>query len=161
MTIMESDRHQIRIREVPLWMSFRDILLTLCAWAIIVYFLREAIELAIDYFRYPYFQLVTTKRPDWHGMWGDLQSFVIFAVCLISWLAFWAFSSKRKLRSSAMVSQPKPLSLAEHAASLDLTEEQLRSCKSSVITTVFFDRQRRITSLRFQERSIGISMGHH
>jgi len=144
----EPHPRRIRVRELPLWMSLRDILLTLVAWAIIAYFLREALYLVYDYLRRPYFQLVNAQVPDWQGMWQALQKFVIFAVCLVLWLAFWALYSRKRLRAGSMKPQPKPLSLKEEADSISLPEEQLTRCKSSVITTVFFDAQQRIADLR-------------
>lgn len=151
--------HQIRVREVPLWMSIRDVLLTLCAWGIIVYFLREALYLAYDYLRYPYFELVNTKAPDLQGMWSDLRKFLILAVCLMLWLVFWAINSIQRLRSAAMVRQPAPLSLQEEAASVGVPEEQLMHGKSNVISTVFFDSQHRVTEVRAQGKTASITPG--
>ena len=65
-----ADAHprRIRVREVPLWMSIRDVLLTLVAWAIICYFLRRGLYLLYDYLRYPYFELVNAKAPLRHNL---------------------------------------------------------------------------------------------
>jgi len=142
-------RH-ILIREVPLLMSLRDVLLTLVAWAIIAYFLRKALYLGYDYLRYPYFQLVNAKAPNWPLIWRDLRKFVVFAVCMVVWLTFWAIYWRKKLKTSSMVPQPDPLSLREHAESIGLTEAQLVQCKSYITTTVFFDTQRQITEIRGQ-----------
>lgn len=140
----------IRTAKIPSWMALRDVVITLVAWMIIAYFLRRGLYLTYDYLRYPYFELVNAKAPNWPLIWLDLRKFVIFAVCMVLWLTFWAIYSRKKLRKSSMVPQPAPLSLHKHAISVGLSDEQLAGCKSSVITTVFFDPQRRVTELLLQ-----------
>ena len=75
----------IRTR-VPAWMRARDVLLTIGAWLLIGYFLREGLYLAYDYFRAPIFELTTATAPDWGEIWGRLRGFVLLAAVLVAWL---------------------------------------------------------------------------
>ncbi len=89
----------IRTR-VPAWMQVRDVLLTLGAWLLIGYFLREGLYLAYDYFRAPIFELTTATAPDWGEMWGRLRGFVLLAAALVAWITFWALDSRARLQAT-------------------------------------------------------------
>ena len=71
-------------KRVPPWMQVRDVLMTIGAWLLIGYFLRQGLYLAYDYFRAPIFQLTAT--PDWAEMWGRLRGFVLLAGLLVAWM---------------------------------------------------------------------------
>ena len=153
----ETSSTGVLVVKVPVWMTLRDIGLTLFAWAIILYFLGEALHLGYEYL--VYFKVVNAEHPDWREMWIDLHRFLIISGGLVLWLGFWAFYSRRRLRSVSLVPQPEPLSPKEHAESIGLTEEQLVRCKSYVITTIFFNSRRQITELRAQGKAAGSARG--
>jgi len=131
------ERPIIRSR-VPPWMLARDVILTLGAWMIIAYFFHEGIARAIDYFSPPMFQLTRTSPPDWAYRWVKLRGFITGAAVLVLWIAFWAFDSRTRLRSSSSP-QPAPLDAAEHASRVGLSSEDLDRWRSAKVQTVDID----------------------
>ena len=100
-------------------MQVRDVLLTVGAWLLIGYFLRDGLYLAYDYFRAPIFELTTATAPDWGELWGRLRGFVLLAAALVAWLAFWALDSRARLQATHSP-QPPPLPDRSHAARVGL-----------------------------------------
>ncbi len=127
----------IRTR-VPAWMRVRDVLLTLGAWLLIGYFLREGLYLAYDYFRAPIFELTTATAPDWGEIWGRLRGFVLLAATLVAWLTFWALDSRARLQATHSP-QPPPLSDRSHAARVGLSEAELAAWRLAKVQTVDID----------------------
>ena len=133
----------IRTR-VPAWMRVRDVLLTLGAWLLIGYFLREGLYLGYDYFRAPIFELTTATAPDWGEMWGRLRGFVLLATALVAWLAFWALDSRARLQATHSP-QPPPLADRSHAARVGLSEAELAAWRLAKVQTVDIDPAGQIT----------------
>ena len=127
----------IRTR-VPAWMRVRDVLLTLGAWLLIGYFLREGLYLAYDYFRAPIFELTTVTAPDWGEIWGRLRGFVLLAATLVAWLTFWALDSRARLQATHSP-QPPSLPDSSHAARVGLNEAELAAHRLAKVQTVSID----------------------
>ena len=127
----------IRTR-VPAWMRIRDVLLTLGAWLLIGYFLREGLHLVYDYLREPMFELTTATAPDWGEIWGRLRGFVLLAAMLVVWITFWALDSRKRLQATHSP-QPLPLPDGSHAAHFGLSEAELAARRSAKLQTVDID----------------------
>jgi poly-beta-1,6-N-acetyl-D-glucosamine biosynthesis protein PgaD len=127
----------IRTR-VPAWMQVRDVLLTLGAWLLIGYFLREGLYLAYDYFRAPIFELTTATAPDWADIWGRLRGFVLLAAALVAWIAFWALDSRARLQATHSP-QPPPLRDDALATRVGLSDTELAAWRSAKVQTVDLD----------------------
>jgi PgaD-like protein len=132
----------IRTR-VPAWMQVRDVLLTLGAWLLIGYFLREGLYLAYDYFRAPIFELSTATAPDWSEVWGRLRGFVLLAATLVLWITFWALDSRARLQATHSP-QPAPLPDGKHAARFGLGEAELAAGRLAKVQTVDIDPARQV-----------------
>lgn len=126
-------------RSLPRHILLRDALLTLAAWLLLGYLLRDAIELAWDFLRHPLFELSAVDPPDWDAILGHLNRYRIFIGVLVGWLLFWGFYS----RSSLSASQPRPappaLDPAQHAGTLGLDVQALRNWQSSRGLVFHFD----------------------
>jgi hypothetical protein len=140
----------IRAR-VPAWMRGRDVLLTLGAWLLIGYFLREGLYLAYDYLRAPIFELTTARAPDWGEIWGRLRGFVLLAVGLVAWITFWAFDSRARLQATHSP-QPAPLPDASHGVHFGLTDAELAAWRLAKVQTVDIDPAGQVT-MRMDGRS--------
>jgi poly-beta-1,6-N-acetyl-D-glucosamine biosynthesis protein PgaD len=127
----------IRTR-LPPWILVRDVVLTLGAWLLIGYFLREGLYLAYDYFRAPIFELTTATAPDWGEMWTRLRGFALLAAALVTWLAFWALDSRARLQATHSP-QPPALSDRSHAARVGLSEGELAARRLPKVQTVDID----------------------
>ena len=132
----------IRTR-VPAWMRVRDVLLTLGAWLLIGYFLREGLYLAYDYFRAPIFELTTAPAPDWGEIWGRLRGFVLLAATLVTWIAFWALDSRARLQATHSP-QPAPLDDYSFAARVGVSEAELAAHRLAKVQTVDIDPAGRV-----------------
>jgi hypothetical protein len=123
-------------KRVPPWMQVRDVLMTIGAWLLIGYFLRQGLYLAYDYFRAPIFQLTAT--PDWAEMWGRLRGFVLLAGLLVAWMIFWALDSRARLQATHSP-QPPPMLDRSHAARAGLSEAELVARRLAKVQTVDID----------------------
>jgi hypothetical protein len=132
----------IRTR-VPAWMQVRDVLLTLGAWLIIGYFLREGLYLGYDYLRAPMFELTTATAPDWGEIWGRLRGFVLLAAALVAWITFWALDSRARLQATRSP-QPLPLQDSSHAARVGLREAELSAWRLAKVQTVDINLARQV-----------------
>jgi len=132
----------IRTR-VPAWMWVRDVLLTLGAWLLIGYFLREGLYLAYDYFRAPIFELTTAPAPDWGEIWGRLRGFVLLAAMLVTWIAFWALDSRARLQATHSP-QPPPLDDCSFAARVGVKGAELAAHRLAKVQTVDIDSAGRV-----------------
>ena len=128
---------------VSTWMQVRDVLLTLGAWLVIGYFLREGLYLAYDYFRAPIFELSTATAPDWGEIWGRLRGFVLLAVFLVAWITFWALDSRARLQATRSP-QPPPLPGSSHAARVGLSEADLAAWRLAKVQTVDINLARQV-----------------
>jgi poly-beta-1,6-N-acetyl-D-glucosamine biosynthesis protein PgaD len=124
---------------VPGWVRLRDWVLTLLAWALLGYLMRETLDLLHDYLRYPIFEFTSATPPDWRELWGRLRPFSYFIAVLTVWLLFWALLRGRRLRATAPVPQPAPLTLAAHAAAFGLDEAALARWTEARVLVVHFD----------------------
>ncbi len=129
----------IRGANVPLWVRLRDAVLTLLAWALLGYLMRETLDLLNDYLRYPIFEFTSAAPPDWQELWGRLRPFSYFIAVITLWLLFWALLRGRRLRATAPVPQPVPLALAAHAAAFGLDEAALARWTEARVLVVHFD----------------------
>jgi hypothetical protein len=83
---------------VPRVVLLRDLLLTILAWCVFTWMLRDAILLTIDWFREPFGQLTYLQAPDWPHLWQRLRNYVEVAALLAAWLGFWAVYRSKALR---------------------------------------------------------------
>ena len=128
----------IIVTRIPGWMRVRDVLMTIGAWLVIGYFLREGLYLVYDYFRAPIFELSTATAPDWGEIWGRLRGFVLLAAALVAWMAFWALDSRARLRATHSP-QPAPLADRNYAARVGLTEAELAAWRQAKVQAVDID----------------------
>jgi poly-beta-1,6-N-acetyl-D-glucosamine biosynthesis protein PgaD len=141
----------IRAKRVPPWLVARDVLLTAAAWLAIAQSMRHGLHLLYDYFSHPIFELSHAIPLDVLELWNLLKGFVLIAVCLVLWLAFWAFDGTKRLRAARRISQPAPLLINEHAKYVGVKEDELARWKAYRIATVAFDTHDRIARVSPQD----------
>jgi hypothetical protein len=121
------------------------VLLTIGAWLLIGYFLREGLYLTYDYLRAPIFELSTATAPNWGEIRGRLRGFVMLAVILVAWITFWALDSRARLQATHSP-QPAPLPDGNHAARFGLSEAELAAGRLAKVQTVDIDPARQIVT---------------
>ena len=126
---------------VPAWVRLRDVVLTLLAWALLLYLMRETLHLLHDYLRAPIFEFTNATPPDWEELWGRLRPFSYFVAALTLWLLFWALTRGRRMRDTAPVAQPASLATKQHAAAFGLESAAVARWTEARILVVHFDAQ--------------------
>jgi poly-beta-1,6-N-acetyl-D-glucosamine biosynthesis protein PgaD len=130
----------IRAGSIPAWIRARDFVLTLCAWALLAWWTRGALELIADWLSPPIFTLSSHAPPDWSAMWLSLAPFFAIAALLAAWLVFW--SAKRSTilaRQRHDPQQPAPLGLDLHAARFGIASSDVVALRGRGVATVRFD----------------------
>jgi hypothetical protein len=117
---------------------------TLIAWGLLGFLLRDPLYVAYDYLRHPIFQLTTAEPLDVGILWWRLRYFWMISAGLIAWLSLWAAIDRRRLRASLSYPQPPPLTIGEQAARDGLDEESVREAQTFKVTNVRFNEDESI-----------------
>jgi poly-beta-1,6-N-acetyl-D-glucosamine biosynthesis protein PgaD len=102
-------------------MRVRDVVLTVLAWMVLGWLLRDALYLAYDYLRPPSFEL-TVHHPDLGPRLRQLRLFAAMAVGLVACLVLLTLGSYRRMRHAPLLRQPPMLTIAEQAAQIGVEE---------------------------------------
>jgi len=137
----------VGVDNIPAPILIRDTVLTLCAWMLLGYLLRDFIYLTWDYLSHPIFELTVTTAPDWHALWLRLQPYTGYISALVAWLLFWAIKSRKTLSAATPKPQPPALTTEEHASALNLNAQNLRVWKGIRNQIVHFDEKGNITKV--------------
>ena len=124
--------------KVSRWVRLRDVVLTLLAWLLLAWLMRETLDLASNYLSYPMFEFTDSDPPDWLELWSRLQPFSKFIAALVLWLLFWALVRSRRMRTTLPEPQPAPLALGEHAAMFGLQAQDATRWPVARILVVHF-----------------------
>lgn len=120
------------------WMVFRDVVLTILAWILLGWLLRDVIFLIYDFLRHPIFELTTAQPPDLHMLWGRLQYFIILSASLVAALSLWAFVNRDRLAAATKYDQPSPLTIAEQSWRFGVAESAVEEARDFKIANVNF-----------------------
>lgn len=144
---------------VPAWVRVRDLVMTIMAWGVFFWFMGQAIEAVIDYFSYPVFQFTDGRAPDWTELWKRLQPFVAVAGVLVAWLVFWGASRRHYMRQTAVMRQPQPLPLAEHAARWSVDPNDVEAWRALKIAVVEYDAHDNIVDVAPARQTVAAVAG--
>jgi len=124
---------------VPAWVRVRDLVLTIAAWALLVYWMRGALLLIGDWLSHPIFELSTYPEPDWERIWSRVAPYLVVAALLAAWLVYWAARRSSTLKRQQSMTAPAPLDLEMHAARFGLRADDVFSMREPRIVTVRFE----------------------
>ena len=141
----------IYAKRVPRWTIVRDIFVTVAAWICILHFMPYTTYLVYDYVSAPIFKLTRTSPPAWFDIWYSIRGFVLLSAFMVVWIAFWGFFGARRARTERPAPQPAPLSIAEHAEAMGVTEDELLRWKTYRISVVVFDNENKIADVLSQD----------
>jgi hypothetical protein len=116
---------------LPLWIRIRDIVLTLLAWILLAWLIRDSIYVVYDYMRPPIFELSTATLPDLGIIWERLRYFVFISIALILALALTAVIDRHRLLAATRTPQPALLTTAEQAARVGIEEKIVQEARRS------------------------------
>jgi poly-beta-1,6-N-acetyl-D-glucosamine biosynthesis protein PgaD len=129
---------------LPLFVRVRDTVLTLCAWGLLGYLLRDALYLAWDYFKYPIFELTTASPPDWRAMWLRLSNYALFIAAMMAWLLVWGHFRRATMSAATPQPQPPDLPPGQHAQTFELDAVDIQRWQTERRLVVHFDDAGRI-----------------
>jgi poly-beta-1,6-N-acetyl-D-glucosamine biosynthesis protein PgaD len=129
----------IRADRVPAWVRVRDLVLTVAAWAALLYWVRGALLLIADWLWYPFFELNAQPAPDWPRIWSTLAPFVVLAAVLAAWLVYWSLRRRKILVRQRSMAQPPALDLGVHANRYGLGPSDIAALRDARVVTVQFD----------------------
>jgi PgaD-like protein len=132
-------------RGVPAWARVRDVVLTLLAWVVLAWVLRDGLELTVDYLSPPRFEFSNLSPPNLLELVARLSGFLYFIGLLFAWLIFWAVARGRRLRLNAAVAQPLALSLEKQSADFDLATTTIAPWRDARVLVVQFDAEGRVS----------------
>src|SRR4051812_31543885 len=121
----------------PDWVRFRDTFLTLLAWFVLAWLLRDLIHLVYDFLRPPRFEL-TIAAPDLGALWERLRYFVMMSTVLVVWLALRAASDRRRRLTAERGPQPSSLTVGEEAHWAGVDEKTVGDARRLKVTNVLF-----------------------
>ena len=131
----------IESARAPLSARVRDFVLTLAAWALLLYFIRGGISIGVDYFSAPHFVLTKEHPKEWMELIYHLRYFLLTAAAGMLWVLIWAIKRRHQLRQTVRVKSPIHLPVAQHAASFGLKAETLEAWRESKVVVIQFDRE--------------------
>ena len=135
----------ITSRRMPAWIVARDVVLTLLAWMVLGWMLKDAILLVADWLFDPIFELTRQDAPDWARIWRRLKPFAAGAAVLSAWLSFWAAWRRKTLSKQFDPAQPPALAIAEQAGAFGLADAEVRKWRDWRVMTVHIDEAGRPT----------------
>lgn len=124
---------------LPRLILLRDTFLTLFAWMLLAYLLRDLIRLCWDYLSHPIFELSFTTAPDWHALWMRLRPYAAYGAALTAWLLFWGIARRKTLSAATPMPHPPALTPEEQATTLNLDAKDLRAWQAGRSLIVHFD----------------------
>ena len=136
----------IESARAPLSARVRDFALTLAAWALLLYFIRGGISIAVDYFSVPHFVLTKEHPKEWMELIYHLRYFLLTAAVMMLWVVIFAIKRRNQLRQTERVKSPIRLPMEQHAASFGLKPETLVAWQEAKGTVINFDQTGHIIS---------------
>jgi poly-beta-1,6-N-acetyl-D-glucosamine biosynthesis protein PgaD len=124
---------------VPRAIVWRDRLMTIGMWLLLVFLMRHGLQLIWDEAN----ELLGLERygpqANWDIWWARLHPYLITAGVLGIWLFCWGLISLWRIRHHTGKPQPPALTLAEEAKRIGCTESELMAWRSARVATVHID----------------------
>jgi hypothetical protein len=93
----------VRAAKVPFLVKARDLLLTLIAWGILMYFMRDLwiliYEFTIDFF----LKMDSSNLVDWILVWNRIAPFFYVATLLVIWIVMIGSLRRRAIRNTGLI----------------------------------------------------------
>jgi poly-beta-1,6-N-acetyl-D-glucosamine biosynthesis protein PgaD len=137
----------IEFARAPLLVRVRDILFTLVAWMVLFNALRDVLNAIIYFLVHPSLAYPRMHTLYEEGFWHHMLDFVLLALCVMLWIAFWAFVHRNRAHRSKRVTPPARLPALTHAASFGLDPEMVQRWQRTKVTIVQFDADNRIAGI--------------
>ena len=130
----------LRVSERSTWIRFRDLALTLLAWAVLTWLLKDLVYLAYDFLRHPIFELTTALPPDVALLWSRLWVLIVLAALLASGLLLWAVKERHRLRAMKPFPAPPALTVGDQAAWFRADAAAVAAARNFKVTDIQFHK---------------------
>jgi hypothetical protein len=124
---------------LPRYVVWRDRLLTIAAWTLLLALTSDLFYLVVDHALELFGHPLTGPGAQWALWWDRLRPFVQVIALMAVWLTLWGLVSLRRLRRYQRIQLPTPLTLAEQAAHAGCTEADLLTWRGLRIAVVDLD----------------------
>jgi poly-beta-1,6-N-acetyl-D-glucosamine biosynthesis protein PgaD len=124
---------------LPRYVVWRDRLLTIAAWVLILTLASDLFYLVVDHALELFGHPLTGPGAQWALWWDRLRPFVQVIVLMAVWLMLWGLISLRRVRSYRRIQMPASLTLAEEAAHAGCTEADLLAWRGLRIAVAHLD----------------------
>ncbi len=128
----------LRVGRTRPWIKFRDLALTLAAWAVLAWLLRDPLYLIYDFLRHPIFEITSALPPDLVRIWSVMRILVAISAVLALGLLLWAVKERHRLRSRKPLTAPRALSIAEQAAWFRADVNMVTEARNFKVTAIHF-----------------------
>jgi poly-beta-1,6-N-acetyl-D-glucosamine biosynthesis protein PgaD len=132
---------------LPLAIRVRDDILTVGAWGMLGYMLRDALYFIWDYLRYPIFELTNARAPDWLALWQEMELYAVIIAALMTWSLVWGHYRRDTLAAREHRTQPAALPVEEHARALGLRPEDVLAWQAERSLVANFSPEGAIVSM--------------
>jgi hypothetical protein len=89
--------------KIPPLMKVRDLLLTLLAWAVLLYFMRNLWIFSYEYCKDIILNMDTSGIADWSLIWTRIAPFLMVASLLVLWIVIIGSLRRRAIRSTGLI----------------------------------------------------------
>jgi len=93
----------VRSTQLSLFIRARDVILTLMAWALLIYFTRDLWTLIYGYLRDTLLSLDPSNEVDWMNIWRRIAPFIFAALLLVLWIVILGSLRRRAILSTGLI----------------------------------------------------------
>jgi len=136
----------ITAARVPRAVIWRDRILTIAMWLLLLYLMRRAVFLLWDEALELLGREEPAPEPPWTRWWERLQRYMDVAAVLGVWLLAWGIATLRRMRRYAGTPAPPPLPLTEQARRAGCNAADLAAWQEWRIVHVDVDANDRISA---------------
>jgi len=89
--------------QIPFVMKLRDLVLTLMAWALLMYFMHDLWALIYEYIKDTILKIDASNLVDWLSIWTRIAPFFYVASLLVLWVLILGSLRRRAIRSAGLI----------------------------------------------------------
>ncbi|GEM_PF-667742 len=122
----------LKSREIPLLMRARDLTLTLVAWGLLIYFMRDLWFLAYEYIDDLLLDIDPSNLFHWVAIWTRIAPFFYVAAFLVAWVVILSLLRRRAIHHTGRIRGKKSIRTVQQHFTLRPLERSVLAQKFEV-----------------------------
>jgi len=122
----------LKSREIPLSMWARDIALTLLAWVLLIYFMRDLWLLVYEYIDDLFLDIDPSNLFHWVAIWTRIAPFFYVAALLVAWVVLLSLLRRRAIHHTGRIRGKKSIRTVQQHFTLRPLERSVLAQKFGV-----------------------------